>query len=93
MFTMIRSITLKKLRPKLPSVIRDIQVKMDRFIVTKRGVPVAIMIAPEDYESLVETLEVLSNRGLIERLIRAKKDAAVGHTKSLDQLTKELGIV
>ena len=90
---MIRSITLKKLRPKLPSVIRDIQAKMDRFIVTKRGVPVAIMIAPEDYESLVETLEILSNRGLLERLMRAKKDAAIGHTKSLEQLTKELGVV
>ena len=90
---MIKSITLKKLRPKLPTIVRDIQAKMDRFIVTKRGVPVAIMMAPEDYESLVETLEILSNRSLIDRLIRAKKEAAVGHTKSLEQLTKELGIV
>lgn len=90
---MIKSITLKKLRPELPSVVHDIQSKMDRFIVTKRGIPVAIMMAPEDYESLVETLEILSNRSLIDRLIRAKKEAAVGHTKSLEQLTKELGIV
>ena len=90
---MIKSITLKKLRPKLPSVVRDIQAKMDRFIVTKRGIPVAIMMAPEDYESLIETLSILSNRGLIDRLMRAKNDAAVGRTKSLDQLTKELGIV
>jgi len=66
---------------------------MDRFIVTKRGIPVAIMMAPEDYESLIETLSILSNRGLIDRLMRAKNDAAVGRTKSLDQLTKELGIV
>lgn len=90
---MIKSITLKKLRPKLPTIVRDIQAKMDRFIVTKRGVPVAIMMAPEDYESLVETLSILSNRGLMDRLMRAKNDGAVGRTKSLDQLTKELGIV
>ena len=90
---MIKTITLKKLRPKLPSVVHDIQAKMDRFIVTKRGIPVAIMMAPEDYESLVETLSILSNRGLMDRLMRAKNDGAVGRTKSLDQLTRELGIV
>ena len=90
---MIKSIALKKLRPKLPSVVHDIQAKMDRFIVTKRGIPVAIMMAPEDYESLVETLSILSNRGLMDRLMRAKTDGAVGRTKSLDQLTRELGIV
>ena len=90
---MIKTITLKKLRPKLSSVIRDIDIKMDRFIITKRGIPAAIMVAPEDYESLVETLEILSNRGLLDRLMHAKRDAAVGHTKSLEQLTKELEIV
>ena len=90
---MIKSISLKNLRPKLPAIMKDIHAKMDRFIVTKRGIPVAIMMAPEDYESLVETLEILSNKGLLERLMRAKNDAAVGRTKSLEQLTKELGVV
>ena len=41
---MTKSVTLKTLRPKLPKIIEEIDSKMDRFIITKRGRPVALMI-------------------------------------------------
>jgi len=89
---MIKSISLKKLRPKLPSVIRDIDSKMDRFIVTKRGLPKAIMMSIDDYESLLETLNILSSKGLLNRLKHGQSDVKGHRTKSLQQLEKELGI-
>jgi len=72
---------------------KDIHAKMDRFIVTKRGVPVAIMMSPNDYESMVETLKILSNRSLLERIKMSQKDHNKHHTKSLQQLEKELKVV
>ena len=90
---MTKSITLKALRPKLPRVIDEIDSKMDRFIVTKRCKPVALMMSVDDYESLLETLDILSNSKLIKKIKRAEADIKRGRIKTLDKIDKELGIV
>ena len=61
---MTKSVTLKALRPRLPKIVDEIDSKMDRFIITRRGKPVALMMAIDDYESLLETLDILSNSKL-----------------------------
>jgi prevent-host-death family protein len=90
---MTKSVTLKALRPRLPRIIDEIDSKMDRFIITKRGRPVALMIAMDDYASLLETLDVLSNTRLAKRIKKAEADIAAGRVKALDKIEKELGIV
>ena len=90
---MTKSITLKRLRPSLPRVVDEIDSKMDRFIITKRGKPVAMMMAIDDYESLLETLGILSDAKLMKRIRQAEKDVKGGKVKSLDRIEKELGIV
>ena len=57
---MTKTITLKALRPELPHVADSIESKLDRYIVTRHGQPVMMLISPEDYEGLLETIEVLS---------------------------------
>ena len=53
---MVHTITLKELRPDLPEVINNIDTKSDRYIITKRGKPVAIMMNIDDYDSILETM-------------------------------------
>ena len=90
---MIKSITLKQLRPNLPKVISEIDSKMTRFVVTKRGKPAALMMSIEDYEGLLETLDILSNTGLKKKIKAAEEDIKKGNIRSLDEIDKELGIV
>lgn len=90
---MTRSISLKKLRPRLPKIIEEIDTKMDRFIITKRGKSVALMMSIDDYESLLETLDALSDAGLVKKIRQAEKDIKKGNVKALDDIEKELGIV
>ncbi|MFH1836978.1 MAG: type II toxin-antitoxin system Phd/YefM family antitoxin [Candidatus Omnitrophota bacterium] len=90
---MTRNITLKELRPKLPSVIKAIDDKMDRFIITKRGKPTALMMSIEDYESLLETLDVLSDKPLMKRIKESEKDIKKGYVRTLEAIEKEIGLV
>ena len=90
---MTKNITLKDLRPKLPKVINEIDSKMTRFVVTKRGKPAALMMSIEDYESLLETLDILSNSGLSKKIKAAEEDVKKGKIQSLDEIDRELGIV
>lgn len=89
---MTRSVTLKSLRPRLPRIVEEIDSKMDRFIITKRGRPVALMISIEDYESMLETLDILSNTKLMKKIKRAEADIKKGNLKALDRIERDLKI-
>ena len=90
---MTKNVTLKNLRPRLPKIIDEIDLKMDRFVITRRGKPVALMMAIDDYESLLETIDILSDAKLMKRIKKAEADLKNGRVTALDRIEKELGIV
>ena len=87
---MVNTITLKELRPELPEIIKGIDEKFNRYIVTKRGKPVAIMMSVDDYEGLLETIDILSDKEAVKRIKAAKKDIKEGRTVSLKDLRRKL---
>ncbi|HLD50663.1 MAG TPA: type II toxin-antitoxin system Phd/YefM family antitoxin [bacterium] len=42
-----------------------------------------VMISEEDYEALLETLELLSKKGMLKSVWQAKADIKAGRTRSL----------
>ena len=89
-YGMIKTITLKALRPGLPGVVDSVESKMDRYIVTRHGQPVMMLISPEDYEGLLETIEVLSDKSAAKRIRKSWKEAQAGNTVSLAALRRRL---
>lgn len=87
---MVNTITLKELRPGLPRVIKNIDAKLDRYIIVKRGKPVAMMISPDDYDGLIETIEILSDKDAARRIKKAKQEIARGKTISLEDLVSKI---
>lgn len=87
---MINTITLKELRPGLPRVIKNIDTKLDRYIIIKRGKPVAMMLSPDDYDGLIETIEILSDKDAARRIKKAKAEIAKGKTISLEDLLSKI---
>ena len=87
---MVHTVALKKLRPDLPDVINGIDRKLDRYIVTKRGKPIVVMMSVDDYEGLIETLDILSDKEAVKRIKKAKQEIKQGKTISWEALKKEL---
>jgi antitoxin YefM len=87
---MLYTIALKALRPDLPKVADAVASKFDRYIVTKRGQPVMVLVNPEDFEGLLETIEILSDRSALKRIRKARKEARSGKTISLEALRRRL---
>ena len=46
----------------------------------------AVLISGEDYESLLETLELLSTPGMLKSIREARADIKAGRTKTLKQV-------
>jgi len=46
----------------------------------------AILLSEEDFESLIETLELLSTPGFVKSIRKAKKEIEEGQTYSLEEV-------
>ena len=90
---MINIISVRTLRPQLSMVLDNVHKKFDRYIVTKRGRPEAILMSVAEYESLIETLEIESDAALMRRLKKAKAEIRQGKGRPLAEIDKELGVV
>jgi PHD/YefM family antitoxin component YafN of YafNO toxin-antitoxin module len=62
------------------------------IIVTRRGQPVLAILPWEFYESIVETLEVLSEPELVGELRRSIKDIERGRLLSHEEVGARLGL-
>ena len=90
---MVNTISVRELRPRLSDVIKRIHSKFDRYVITRRGKPEVVMISVEDYESILETLEVESDKELMKRIKKAEKDLKLGKGVSLEKIHQELKLV
>jgi antitoxin YefM len=63
---------------RLLHLIREIDEKDEVLIITRGGVPVAVMLSPERYEGLLETIEVLVDRQAMQSLRRSIEDSQEG---------------
>lgn len=50
----------------------------ERFVLTRNGRPVAVLLSPEDLESLEETVDILQDRALLDSIRRSRREAAEG---------------
>ena len=88
---MITTVSLKELRPELPKIIARIDGKLDRYVVTKRGKPVVVMLSVEDYEALMETLDILADPKAMAGLRKGEADIRKGRTRSWADIKASVG--
>lgn len=50
----------------------------ERFIVTRNGVPAAVLLSPDDLASLEETVEILEDESLLESIRTSRSEASKG---------------
>ena len=50
----------------------------ERFLVTRNGVPVAVLLSPDDLESLEETVSILQDEALMESIRTSRREAGEG---------------
>lgn len=87
---MVGTVSLKELRPALPKIVDRIDGRLDRYVVTKRGKPVVVMLSVADYESLMETLDILADPRAMAALRRGEADIRKGRTRSWKELKRSL---
>jgi antitoxin YefM len=82
--------SLASVKAHFSQVIDDVAGTHERVTVTKNGSPVAVILAVEDYESLMETLEILSDRQAVTDIRQAEQQMAQGEEYDEEQVRAAL---
>jgi prevent-host-death family protein len=89
---MTKTIPLAEAKKSLSAIIKDVDENFDRFAITKNGVEKAIVISSEEFDGLMETLDILSCKEEKEAIVRAKRQIRKGQTVSLKDFKARLKI-
>jgi len=82
-------IPITQAKSKLLDIIRKIEASDDTIVITKNGVPEAVMISMKRYEGLLETLEILSDENTMASLRKSVKEAQAGQWLDFEEVFEE----
>jgi len=84
----MKSLTASEARSELFRLIKDASKSHRTFTITHKDGD-AVLMSKEDYESLIETLELLSIPGFLESIKKAKREIAGGKTVAMEEVFKK----
>ncbi len=80
---MTTNFTVTQARTQLFDLMKQATTGYKKFTITSKSGD-AVLISSEEYESLIETLELLSQPGFRQSIEEAKDDISQGRTVSID---------
>lgn len=89
----MRTMTISEARTHLPELVNEVNAGSKEAVgILRHGEPVATLISTKLYESIVETLEILSDPDLSNQLQEALRNKKKAKFIPLAKVKKELGI-
>jgi len=89
---MVKILPITKARNELPQIVSQAKRGLNKYIVTVNGLPEAVIMSHDEYESLVETLDILSQPQALKNIKQSEREIKLGKYVSLEDLRKELKI-
>lgn len=81
-------VTVTEAKLKLLQLTRSLEEEGRSFVLTKNGLAIGALIPMEDYEALVETLDILDNPHLMRKIRKAIKQEKGGRLWKRDSKGK-----
>jgi len=85
----MRTIAISEAKVKLSQFVDEVYTTHDSITISKDGEPETVLMSVQEYESLVETLEVLSDPELMEAIGISELEIKAGNSISLEQMKRE----
>ena len=86
----MRIMSVSEAKDKLSTVVESVEATHDAVVITRHGKPAAVLVSPEDLESLTETLSWLADPQHRAEIVESEADIAEGRTLSLAEVRAQL---
>lgn len=78
-----------RVKRELLEILKSMEEDYATVTVTRNGVPVGIMMTPDRYEALLETIEILGDNKILQALKASQKDFKLGRVSTHDEVWKD----
>ena len=75
---------LTEARSRLSEIVDEVASTGSAIEISRHGRPVAVVVGYEEYESLLETLNILTDEATMNAIAEAERDVAAGDLIDLD---------
>jgi antitoxin YefM len=90
----VHTVPLSEAKARLTKLLKDVEELGEGVLITRSGRPAGVLLNVEDYEGLLETLEILADpalrRAVRKGLAEAKNGATLSHQEVWDGLDHPL---
>jgi len=88
-----KTLSISEARKNIYDIAEDVQKPGVFYTLTEKGLPKAVLLSAEQFDNLLDDLDIYSDPGLLERIQEAEEDIRRGDYVTLEALKKELGYV
>ena len=78
MNSITKSLTVTQAKKHLLEIVDQIEKMKDMVTITKNGIPTTVMMSLDDYEAMLETLEILADETIMASLKKSEKQLKKG---------------
>ena len=89
---MPKKVPFTQARAELSDLLDEVERSHEHVEITRNGRPAAVLMSPEEYEVIQETLEILGDAETLEDLRQSEADVQAGRLHTLDEVRRELGL-
>ena len=85
-----KTISITEARKRIFDIAEEVQNPGIYYTLTENGKPKAVILSYEEYDSLMENLEILSDPKVLAKIKKAEEEFERGDYITLDELAKEI---
>ncbi len=86
----MKTLSLSEAKMKLSGLVKEVNTTDEEIVITRNGTPAAVLISPDEFESLKETIAVRSDAALMDEIKQGLKalKSKKARLYTLDELFK-----
>jgi antitoxin YefM len=84
------TVTLSEAKAQLARLVKQLEQLGEPILITRSGHPAGVLLSLEEYEGLLETLEILADEELSSALKAGLEDVGAGRVVGHDEVWREL---
>ena len=70
---MSKTLPISEVKARLPELVTGVEDREEEVVVTRNGKPAAVLVNYAEYERLKETIDVLSDRGMMQQIRESER--------------------
>ena len=89
---MPETMSLAQIKAHLSEVVDRVEKYHERIVLTRNGRPAAVILSPDELESIEETLDILSDPDALRQLREAEAEIDRGDYVTIEELRERYGL-